>query len=47
MQLSRLAWIVTVAICMLASVLLFLSGYLGYGGVLLAIGLSAAINLLR
>lgn len=45
MPLSRLSWIVTVAICAVASVLLFVSGYLGYGGVLLAIGLSAAINL--
>jgi hypothetical protein len=45
MPLSRLAWLVTVAICLLASVLLFASGYLGYGGVLLAIGLAAAINL--
>lgn len=45
MPLSRLSWIVTVAICTVASVLLFLSGYLGYGGVLLAIGMSAAINL--
>ena len=45
MPLSRLSWIVTVAICAVASILLFLSGYLGYGGVLVAIGLSAAINL--
>ena len=45
MPLSRLSWIVTVAICAVASILLFLSGYLGYGGVLMAIGLSAAINL--
>ncbi len=45
MPLSRVAWIITVAICAVASVLLFVSGYLGYGGVLLAIGLSALINL--
>lgn len=45
MPLSHVAWIITVAICAVASVLLFLSGYLGYGGVLLAIGLSALINL--
>lgn len=44
MPLSRLSWIATVVICAVASVLLFASGYLGYGGVLLAIGLSAAIN---
>ena len=45
MPLSRLSWMVTVLICAVASVLLFVSGYQGYGGVLLAIGLSAAINL--
>ena len=45
MPLSRIAWIVTAAICAVASVLLFVSGYLGYGGVLIAIGLSALINL--
>ncbi len=44
MPLSRVSWIVTVVICAVASVLLFVSGYLGYGGVLLAIGLAAAIN---
>ena len=44
MPLSRVYWIVTVVICAVASLLLFVSGYLGYGGVLLAIGLSAAIN---
>lgn len=45
MPLSRMSWIVTVAICAVAAVLLFFSGYSGYGGVLLAIGLAAAINL--
>ena len=45
MPLSRAAWLVTVAACVLASVLLLLSGYLGYAGVLLAVGLAAAINL--
>lgn len=45
MPLSRVAWTITVVICAVASVLLFASGYLGYGGVLLAIGLSALINL--
>ncbi len=45
MPLSRAAWLVTVAVCVIASLLLLLSGYLGYAGVLLAVGLSAAINL--
>jgi hypothetical protein len=33
-----------VAICLLISLILLLSGYLGYAGVLLAIALSALIN---
>ncbi len=45
MPLSKIAWIVTVAGCLLASVLLLASGYLGYAGVLFAVALSAAINL--
>jgi hypothetical protein len=44
-QLNRVAWIVTVVICVVAAVLLLLSGYQGYAAVLVAIGLSAAINL--
>jgi hypothetical protein len=45
MPLSRVAWLVTVAVCLLAALLLLLSGYLGYAGVLLSVGLAAAINL--
>ena len=45
MPLSRIAWLTTVVICLITSVLLLLSGYLGYAGVLLAVALSAAINL--
>ena len=45
MPVSRVAWLVTVAACLLAALLLLLSGYLGYAGVLLAVGLAAAINL--
>jgi hypothetical protein len=44
-ELSRVAWIVTVVICVVAAVLLLLSGYQGYAAVLVAIGVSAAINL--
>ncbi len=44
-ELNRVAWIVTVVICVVAAVLLLLSGYQGYAAVLVAIGLSAAINL--
>ena len=45
MPVLRAAWLVTVAASLLASLLLLLSGYLGYAGVLLAVGLAAAINL--
>ncbi|MEJ7789394.1 MAG: hypothetical protein WKF29_05860 [Thermoleophilaceae bacterium] len=45
MPLSRISWIATVAICMIAAILLLLNGYLGYFGVLLAVGAAAAVNL--
>ncbi len=45
MPLSRIAWLVTVAACILVAVLLLVSGYDGYAAVAAAIGLSAAINL--
>ena len=46
MPLSRIAWVVTVAACTLAALILLLSGYDGYAGVVLAVALAAAINLL-
>ncbi|HEX8646857.1 MAG TPA: hypothetical protein VF715_08130 [Thermoleophilaceae bacterium] len=45
MPLSRIAWITTVAICVVAAVLVLLSGYVGYFFVLLAVAASAAVNL--
>ena len=45
MTLTRIAWLITVAACALAAVILFVSGYDGYGGLLTAVGLAAAINL--
>ncbi len=45
MPLSRIAWLTTVGACLVLSLILLVSGYLGYAGVLLAIALSAAINL--
>lgn len=45
MSLSRIAWLTTVATCLIASVLLLASGYQGYAAVVLAVALSAAINL--
>jgi hypothetical protein len=44
-QLARISWLVTVGICLIAALLLLLSGYYGYAGVLLAVGASAAVNL--
>ena len=46
MPLSRISWWVTVAVCLLAAVLLLGSGYEGYSAVLVAIGAAAAVNLL-
>lgn len=43
--LSRISWIATVAICLIAAILLLVNGYLGYFGVLLAVGAAAAVNL--
>ena len=45
MPLQKIAWLVTVAICVIASLILLLSGYVGYAGVVLAVALAAAINL--
>ena len=43
--LSRIAWLVTAVICVVASLILLLSGYDGYAGVVFAVALAAAINL--
>jgi hypothetical protein len=43
--LSRIAWLTTVGACLIVCVILLFSNYYGYAGVLLAIALSAAINL--
>jgi len=43
--LSRIAWLLTVAFCLIAFFLLLVSGYQGYAFVLLAVALSAGINL--
>ena len=45
MPLNRIAWLVTVGVCLIIGMILLVSGYLGYAGVLLAIAISAAINL--
>ena len=46
MPLARISWLATVGICLIAALLLLLNGYYGYAGVLLAVGASAAVNLL-
>jgi len=44
-SLTRISWLVTVGICLVAALLLLLNGYFGYAGVLLAVGAAAAVNL--
>lgn len=46
MSLSRISWLVTVGICLVAALLLLVNGYDGYAGVLLAVGAAAAVNLI-
>ena len=43
--LSRIAWWITVGICLVAAVLLLVDEYYGYAGVVAAVGVAAAINL--
>jgi hypothetical protein len=43
--LKRIAWLVTVAAALITALLLFVSGYNGYGALAIAVGVSAAINL--
>jgi hypothetical protein len=43
--LNRIAWVVTVAAALITALLLFLSGYNGYGALAIAVAVSAAINL--
>jgi hypothetical protein len=44
-RVSRIPWLVTVLVCVVAALLLLISGYQGYAAVLVAVGISAAINL--
>ena len=46
MSLARISWIVVVAICAIAVVLLAIGGYTGYAITVGAVGLAAAVNLL-
>lgn len=44
-QLTRIAWLVTVGICLVGAVMLFLAGYQGYGVLSITVGIAAGINL--
>lgn len=45
MDVQRIWWGVTVGVCLIAALILLLSGYLGYAALAAAVGASAAINL--
>lgn len=45
MSLNRIAWLVTVGVCVVAAVMLFFAGYQGYGALSIAVAAAAAINL--
>jgi hypothetical protein len=42
---AKIGWLVTVLACLVAALLLLINGYVGYFGVVLAVGLTAAVNL--
>ena len=42
---TRIAWLVTVGLCLITALILLLSGYDGYAGVTLGVAIAAAINL--
>jgi len=44
-SLQRIAWLLTVAAALITALLLFVSGYNGYGALAIAVGMCAAINL--
>jgi hypothetical protein len=45
MSASKITWLVTVGICVLAAIVLVLNGYTGYSITVGAVGLAAAVNL--
>ncbi len=45
MTLERASWLIVVAVCAAATVLLAISGYSGYSIVAAAVGAAAAVNL--
>lgn len=45
MDLARVAWLVTVFVCLIAVAILVFQGYFGYAAVTFAVAMAAAINL--
>jgi len=45
MSLARVSWLIVVALCAIASMGSFIAGYAGYGVVVAAVGVAAAVNL--
>jgi hypothetical protein len=45
MSLSRIAWLLTVVVCLITGLILLLEHYRGYPAIALAIAIAAAINL--
>jgi hypothetical protein len=43
--LGQISWAATVGICVIAAIIVLISGYVGYFAVLLALAAAAAINL--
>ena len=46
MRLSRIAWLITTVVCLVAAVVVLVDGYRGYAAVAFAVAISAGINLL-
>jgi hypothetical protein len=46
MDLPRVAWTITILIALLTAAMLLFAGYTGYAALSVAVGASAAINLL-
>lgn len=44
-DLARISWLLTVAVCLIVVLILVLQGYLGYAAVTFAVAISAGINL--
>jgi uncharacterized membrane protein len=44
-SISRIGWLLTALVAVITGVILFVSGYDGYGALALAVAASAAINL--